>query len=113
MSSATSLDFTKIETWKSLSLEKTCLRVSAISEGSSYNLGALRVSTRVFSMMKEEARRSQFFLNCEILKLKHWKLFAAYNHCEENYETLIDCVLRSDKAMMQALSEQEEQRRWK
>ncbi len=77
-----SLDFKSLSTWENVDLMIACKRISSSdeSENDRCNPGALRVSIDVFKMIKDKKECAQFFLNCENLGLRGWKLFFAYKY---------------------------------
>jgi len=107
---ALSLDFNNITTWENIDCEKACMRLSN-EEGNkeiSINPGAFRVCLDIFKKMTDKKERAKFFLNCEKLGLRHWKLYAAYKYpCKENYDSFIKSVLNSDEAMIKAVKAME------
>ena len=107
-----SLDFNNISTWESVDPITACMRLSSDGEnGTGYNPGALRVSADIFKMIENKNERAHFFLNCEKLGLRSWKLFFAYKYpCHEDYTNFIQCVLKSDEVMINALREREREK---
>lgn len=103
------LDFNNISTWENIDFVTACLRISCSAENNnSYHSGALKVSATIFKRMNDKNLRAHFFLNCEKLDVRNWKLFYAYKHlCNENYADFVRNVLKSDEAMIRALKEKE------
>lgn len=105
---ANPLDFKSISTWKNLDLETACFRLSSMDGIQGFNPGAITVSATVFNQIKDNGERAKFFFNCENLGLRHWKLHYAFKYfCHEDLNNLIQCVLKSDEAMMENIREEE------
>ena len=103
-----SLDFNNISTWENIDPVTACKRLSSEKNDEGYNLGALRVSSDLFQKIKDTNRRAQLFLNCETLGLRGWKLFFAYEYpCNRDYDNFVQCVMKSDAAMIQAIIDHE------
>lgn len=105
------LDFNNISTWENIDRETACMRLGSSEDNENdLNTGALLIVAELFNRIKDKNERAQFFLNCEKLGLRNWKLFFAYaDPCHKDYDTFVQCVLKADESMMKALREEERQ----
>ncbi|MFS8562910.1 MAG: hypothetical protein LVR00_00660 [Rhabdochlamydiaceae bacterium] len=104
------MDFSSIATWATIGQIAACVRLSSTEEDPRMcDLGASQVVEKVFEIIKNQNERAQFFLKCEELGLRGWKLFFAFTYpSAEDYNNFVQCVLKSDAAMINALREEEQ-----
>lgn len=104
MSTVAALDYTKLSTWKHLDPQTACLRIGK------NNPGGLTICGKIYVGLKDqEELRAKFFLQCEVLDLKGWKVWTAYDeYCGRSLEKLIASVLKADEVMLKSLKEKEQ-----
>lgn len=106
---ASSLDFNSFTTWANIDSKTACTRLSSNPSGTITNPGALQICTHIFLVMKDKYERAQFLLNCEQLGLRSWRMYYAFKTvCKCDYNLFIQCVLKSDEVMLEALKDEEE-----
>lgn len=103
-------DVNNTSRWQNIDLETACLEFSSREGDTDFNLGALRVIKNVFNSI-EDNNRASFFSNCEKLGLHGWKLFYAFEKpCQGDNKKFIQCVLKSDEVMINALNKEIERK---
>lgn len=92
------LDYTKWETWASMSYSGATNRLAAV-DSVNIDVSASRVVLQVYTTQKKDIR-AQVFLNCEQLGLRGANLSIAYRYCNEALDTFLISVLDQDEKML-------------
>ncbi len=103
MSTVAALDYTQLSTWKHVDPSTACLRIGA------GNAGGISVCTKIYVGLKEHQELlANFFLQCEVLDLKGWKVWTAYDdYSGRSLEKLVVSVLKADEVMLKTITERE------
>lgn len=107
------LDYNSLATWENLSDWDAAHRICSSDDSGNCNPGAITVFANVLKRINDNTTKAQFCLNCENLGLRDWKFYSAYSRfCCKDYSTFIQCVLTSDKLMINAIRKEEMEYRY-
>lgn len=96
------LDYSKLETWQTLSLENGVMR---ISDGYFGAAGICLNAVKKFSTIAKGKEDSvNFLFNFETKNLRGKNLYRIYmKHCKEEINSLIELVLKTDKVAIESI----------